>query len=489
MKKIIAFLLSILMLSSVSVQAYDVECYDSTKRSIGEAADANGMSYEEYQMYMFINKDIPSWETERAAELKSHAMPVVKALGVTIDEFKKMFGLEIDINDTTTMCEVYDNMPLSNYWGDYYEDMVEYYGVGDLVTPETLYGTIRLDVEKQDMDSVDRVTFSDVGYAHWAHYYITQMLEEEIIDGYNDGTYLPEKSVTRAEFAKMLAVMTKNISDGENKYTDVKEGIWYLPYVNAVSEYIDTENGEFRPEEPATREVVATAISKCLGYSLDASPETLKEKFTDADTVSEKNAAYVASAVSKGIIEGFDDGTIGGNQTLTRAQAATVLYRAFYEYTEVPPAYNLIVAEVGDTKITLGDTIYTVGINTNVDLSVPEILREQLIAAAVRTINIYRYCELAKKEGITLTDADTREGLAYRTQYSSDGGYRKYCEYLKTNGTSIEYLNKYIEALLYTQKLLEIYTEEELEKAAEAYTPVVYKDKINTLTIEDIAMG
>ena len=489
MKKVIALIMSIFMLCSVSVQAYDVECYDTTKRSIGEAADASGMSYEEYQKYMFINEDIPSWETERAAELKSSVMPVINALGVTVDEFKAMFGLAIDITDTTTMCEVYDNMSLETYWGTEYDAMVEHYGIADTVTPETPYGSIRLETEKKDMESVERVTFSDVGYKHWAHYYIDEMMKSEIIDGYDDGTYLPEETVTRAEFAKMLAVITGAESDGENKYTDVEEGIWYLPYVNAVSDYIDAENGKFSPESPATREVVATAITKCLGYSLDASSDLLNEKFTDADTVSENNAVYVAGAVANGVIDGFDDGTIRGKDSLTRAQAATVLYRAFYEQMQVPEAYSYVVAKTGDVELTLGDVLYTVNFDENADLTDQKVLNEQLVKATTTTIKLYRGMDIAKKEGITLTDSDIRECLSYRSQYSMGISYRKYCNYLKTYGTSIEYINKYIDMLIHTQKLIDIYGEEELSKMIETVDVEVYEDVLSKISLSDIAMG
>lgn len=489
MKKIIALIATAVMLCSVSVQAYDVECYDTTKRSIGEAADANGMSYEEYQGYMFINKDIPAWETERAAELKSYAMPVVKALDVTVDEFKEMFGLTIDITDTTTMCEVYDNMPLETYWGTEYDEMVEYYGIADTVTPETLFGTIRLDIEKKEMDSVERKAFSDVKYKHWAHYYINEMMKSEIIDGYDDGTYLPEKTVTRAEFAKMLAIITGAENDGENKYTDVKEDMWYFGYVNAVSDYIDADGDKFMPEAPATREVVATAISKCKGYPENVSKDLLNEKFTDADTVSDKNAIYVAGAVANGIIDGFDDGTIRGKDTLTRAQAAAVLYRGFYEFVQIPEAYNYVVAKTGDVEITLGDVLYTVNFDEGSDLSDQKVLTEQLIKTTKATINIYRCMDLAKKEGITLTDQDIRECLGYRAQYSAGIGYRKYCLYLKTYGTSIGYINKYIETLVSTQKLLDIYDEEKLSDMTEKVKVEIYEDVLSKITLSDIAMG
>lgn len=489
-KRIMAVVISALLLMSATAQANEVEYLDVTKRSIGEAADAAGMSYEEYKNYMLLNDDIPAWETEHAATLKTYVLPRLTRYGMTVDEFKTECKLTIDITDTTTWYEVYNNMPLSVYWDADYEIAVGYYELGDEVNEDTLYGDVRAKVETIDMNTIERDSFSDVGYAHWAHYFISEMQEMSIIDGYDDGTYLPEKSVTRAEFAKIMAICTDMDTENiENKFSDVSDDAWYAPYVNAVSEYIDTENGEFKPEAPATREVVATALVKWLGVSKGTTAEDLEAIFTDVDSVSEKNAIYVADAVKKGIIDGFDDNTVRGGDSLTRAQAATVIYRAFYEHAEVPDALLEVVAEVGDMKITLGDAIYTVGIDTYADLNNLEVFREQIRTAVEMTTDYFKYTEFAKNEGIILTEDDILSALYARAQYSSGIGYRKYCNYLKTQGSSIEYVTNYTHMIAYTQKLSDIYTEEDLVKSIEKIEVKFNEDLLNNITVDDIAVG
>ena len=483
-KRIIATVISALMLMNVTVQAYEFECYDTTKRSVSEAADELGLSFEEYKEYMFLDEAVPEWEAEHTAELKTRVVPVIEAINMTVDEFKEGYGLTIDITDDTIMCEVYDNMSLSHCWGDSYAEAVEYYGVADFVTPETLYGTIRLDIEKKEMDAVDRTVFSDVGYSHWARYYINEMLEGKIIDGYNDGTFLPEKNVTRAEFAKIFASCANLVTeDYENKYSDVSTDLWYAPYVNAVSEYIDTENGEFMPDLSATREVVATAISKYLGISDKASSDLLEERFTDDDTVSEKNAVYVADAVEKGIIDGFEDNTIRGGDSLTRAQAAAVIYRAFYEYYEAAAVNSTVVAKVGDIEITLGDALYTTGFDEDADLSDREVLTQQITYVAQNTAKAFAYTVIAKEDGITFANADRRNILAYRASLSSGIGYRKYCTHLKSSGTSIEYINRYVENLAYGELILEKYGEDETLERISKIEITIYEDAIKGIEL------
>ena len=177
---------------STTVIASASEYFDVTKRSAGEAADESGLTFEEYKKYNGLNPDTPEWMSENEAQMTSLAMNIINISGLSVDEFKKEYGLNIDITDTTTIGELYDNMPLSIFYADKFAEAKEIYGLGDDVTGDTLFGEVRAIIEKADMDNVERVVFSDVGYKHWAHYYITKMLKFGIIDGYDDGTYLPD---------------------------------------------------------------------------------------------------------------------------------------------------------------------------------------------------------------------------------------------------------------------------------------------------------
>ena len=49
-------------------------------------------------------------------------------------------------------------------------------------------------------------SFSDLPEGHWAYESINEMMEKGILNGYPDGTFLPSKNVTRAEFAKILVL-------------------------------------------------------------------------------------------------------------------------------------------------------------------------------------------------------------------------------------------------------------------------------------------
>ena len=182
-------------------------------------------------------------------------------------------------------------------------------------------------------------TFEDVSKSHWAFEYIAEMANRGVISGYPNGYFYPENNVTRAEFAKIMSVaaglvITQNVS--ATTYTDVTSKDWFAPYVEAARYYLSgyKSNGElyYLPNEMALREDIAVALVKLKGYDTSLFDESiLKAMFTDWQSISEGARKYVAIAVEQGLISGYEDNTFRGQSSITRAEAATLLWRA-YQY-------------------------------------------------------------------------------------------------------------------------------------------------------------
>lgn len=99
----------------------------------------------------------------------------------------------------------------------------------------------------------------------------------EIMNGYPDGNFHPEKSVTRAEFAK-IAVMASAYRDyvasgmNTSPFADVQFTHWAAPYVKiaSVNKFITGyPDSSFRPENNVLMEEAVTVVVKMLGYSDD----------------------------------------------------------------------------------------------------------------------------------------------------------------------------------------------------------------------------
>ncbi|WP_071393457.1 S-layer homology domain-containing protein [Bacillus tuaregi] len=94
-------------------------------------------------------------------------------------------------------------------------------------------------------------------------------------------------------------------------------------------------DGTFRPEGVVTRGAVAIMI----GRALDLNGEQRATKFTDVGP-GQAASGYIASAVEKGIIQGYPDGTYKPNETVTRGQMAIFLSRAFELTVEVDAPFK-----------------------------------------------------------------------------------------------------------------------------------------------------
>ena len=153
----------------------------------------------------------------------------------------------------------------------------------------------RLLTEKMAADQTYSNTFSDVAKSHWAANYIGYMQQFGIITGYADGSFRPDASVTLAEFAA-IASRFERLTEGTKSFSDVPSSHWAAKYINFaatrgwVNGYAD---GTFRPNNSITRAEVAAVTCRLLERNADQSyiRSHLSElrAFTD---VSESHWAY-----------------------------------------------------------------------------------------------------------------------------------------------------------------------------------------------------
>ena len=171
--------------------------------------------------------------------------------------------------------------------------------------------------------------FKDVPASHWAYSYVTELAKKNIIGGYDDNTFKPNNNVTREEFVKMIIGAVGLVSlDKSCEFTDVPESAWYYDYVasayNAgiVSGVSDTV---FGVGANITRQDVAVIAARVLSYLGKTPTATAETTLTDIDTVADYATDSVKLLNGIGIINGYDDGSFMPNNTLTRAEAATII--------------------------------------------------------------------------------------------------------------------------------------------------------------------
>ena len=116
------------------------------------------------------------------------------------------------------------------------------------------------------------VTFSDVNESTQFGEAIYELVDDGVLNGYEDGTFKPDGTITRAEFAKVIGVSIQ----GSNALWDAKEtrfsdmaGHWAVPYVAYASNagiINGYEDGSFRPDQTVTYAEAVKMIVCSLGY-------------------------------------------------------------------------------------------------------------------------------------------------------------------------------------------------------------------------------
>ena len=109
--------------------------------------------------------------------------------------------------------------------------------------------------------------FSDVKPGDWYNNAVSTMVNAGILNGYSDGTFKPNANITRAEFATIAARFLSNSYSLNDRFYDT-EGHWAEPYINRAAEvgWINGySDGSFKPDRAITRAEAVTLVNAVLG--------------------------------------------------------------------------------------------------------------------------------------------------------------------------------------------------------------------------------
>jgi hypothetical protein len=160
--------------------------------------------------------------------------------------------------------------------------------------------------------AASNVSLSDIS-THWGKADIIKGIDHGYVDGYGDGTFLPDNNVSRAEFLKM-AVIAMNLP--VNGATSGSE--WYKPYIAAATEKGILRTTDF-PIAAINNPITRLEMAR---ISVRAADVKLQDKTVQID---DKTALY--KATKSGLIQGLASGDLAPNNSTTRAQSVTIIER------------------------------------------------------------------------------------------------------------------------------------------------------------------
>lgn len=223
--------------------------------------------------------------------------------------------------------------------------------------------------------------FSDT-QGHWAEQAISKWSEEySIIQGYEDGTFRPDNSITRGAFAGIMDRFLRfRETAPADTFSDLKGNYWEeaILKLNAAGIYLGN-NGKALATDTITRQQAVTMIARA--FHVDA--ETLFLPYTDAEKIAEYAVPSVAEMTALGFVNDSMDGSFRPTDPITRAEIVNILSNMIQVLAQTSETHsgdvygNLMIssaegANVEDALI-MGDLILAPGVEgevvlTNVDV-------------------------------------------------------------------------------------------------------------------------
>ena len=174
---------------------------------------------------------------------------------------------------------------------------------------------------------VVNAAFSDLAEDHWAAPFINELSSKNVINGYPDGTFKPNDTLTKGAFLKLIMTASMPELDFTNAPKDFEH--WAAGYVKVAENYAVLEEGTITAEnidEPISRIDVIKILSLC-----DINVRGRDQKsvdyldFSDVESLSTVESILLSHAVASEIIGGYPDGTFKPENNLTRAEASKIL--------------------------------------------------------------------------------------------------------------------------------------------------------------------
>ena len=154
------------------------------------------------------------------------------------------------------------------------------------------------------------------------------------IFGYDDGTFRPDKNMSRAEaaaiFARLISEQKGEKISGKSDFADVKSSEWYSKFIGYIEKYgiiKGYSDNTFKPDENISRAEFVSMTVRYYGLFDKINYPANTTKYSDIDG---KHWAVkdISFAKNIGWLNGYADGTFRPDNNITRAEVVTVVNHA-----------------------------------------------------------------------------------------------------------------------------------------------------------------
>ena len=210
----------------------------------------------------------------------------------------------------------------------------------EMEAPNTTEETPAVEAQTPDADTPSTINFSDVPENFWARPFIVGLVERGLFDGVRQGTFQPNKTMTRAEFAvEVQKAFDPSPSRNQLNYRDVEGD---RPNAEAIDWATETgflrgyPGQVFQPDQPITRSQVLVSLVSGLGLNPPPDTNSTIKRYEDANKIPKYGIGPVAAATQAGLVVNYPKLELfNPEKGATRAEVASFLYQALAKQGKV----------------------------------------------------------------------------------------------------------------------------------------------------------
>ena len=154
--------------------------------------------------------------------------------------------------------------------------------------------------------------FTDMFQNQWYYGYVNDLYKSGVINGYEDNTFRPERTVTTGEALKMI-LLAAGYDEAE-----AVESHWARGYLNLALDQAILDSGDITDLDVAvSRVMMAKIAARAMGL----------DRLYDTDPFADTANVYAATLSDHSIVEGYEDRTFRADRSLTRAELSAIVWR------------------------------------------------------------------------------------------------------------------------------------------------------------------
>lgn len=171
--------------------------------------------------------------------------------------------------------------------------------------------------------------------SHWAKDCIAQLSQQQLVSGYPDNTFRPDRSVTRTEFAVLMLNLFPHapVVRPATSFRDVPSGYWGAQAIRQASErafFAGYPDGTFRPDQPIPRVQAIAVITNALNPpAVTNRVSFLPQYFNDAAQIPDYAKPAIATSILTGTAVNYPNWRqLNPNRASTRGEIAALMCQA-----------------------------------------------------------------------------------------------------------------------------------------------------------------